>query len=374
MSVDELNKITTPALFLDEARMMRNIRFLADRANKLGVQLRPHIKTAKSIEVAHRVFEGGSGPLTVSTLAEAEVLFAAGFSDILYAVGIAPSKLERVLALSEKGCDIAVILDSEEQADALSKLESPIRALIEIDSDGHRGGLRYDDPVLVTIGRKLDAAGSLAGVMTHAGESYFASGTEAQAEFAEIERRAAVAASEALRQDGLACPIVSVGSTPTAYSARDLSGVTELRAGVYMFFDLVMAGISVCSADDIAISVLTTVIGHQPEKGWTMIDAGWMALSRDRGTEKQVVDQGYGVVCDSAGQVIPDLIVSAANQEHGIVTRRPGSEQPLPELPIGTLLRILPNHACATAAQHAKYQVIGADGHLGPVWERFGGW
>ncbi len=374
MSVDELNKITTPALLLDEARMMRNIRFLADRANKLGVQLRPHIKTAKSIEVAHRVFEGGSGPVTVSTLAEAEALFAAGFSDILYAVGIAPSKLERVRALSEKGCDIAVILDSEEQADALSKLESPIRALIEIDSDGHRGGLRYDDPVLVTIGRKLDAAGSLAGVMTHAGESYFASGTEAQAEFAEIERRAAVAASEALRQDGLACPIVSVGSTPTAYSARDLSGVTELRAGVYMFFDLVMAGISVCSADDIAISVLTTVIGHQPEKGWTMIDAGWMALSRDRGTEKQVVDQGYGVVCDSAGQVIPDLIVSAANQEHGIVTRRPGSEQPLPELPIGTLLRILPNHACATAAQHAKYQVIGADGHLGPVWERFGGW
>ncbi len=374
MSVDELNRITTPALLLDEARMIRNIRFLTDRANKLGVQLRPHIKTAKSIEVAYRVFEGGSGPVTVSTLAEAEALFAAGFSDILYAVGIAPSKLERVLALRKKGCDIAVILDSEEQADALSKLESPIRALIEIDSDGHRGGLRYDDPVLVTIGRKLDAAGSLAGVMTHAGESYFASGSEAQAEFAEIERCAAVAASEALRQEGLACPIVSVGSTPTAYSARDLSGVTELRAGVYMFFDLVMAGIGVCSADDIALSVLTTVIGHQPKKGWTMIDAGWMALSRDRGTEKQAVDQGYGVVCDSAGQVIPDLIVSAANQEHGIVTHRPGSEQLLPELPIGTLLRILPNHACATAAQHAKYQVIGGDGHLGPIWERFGGW
>jgi D-serine deaminase-like pyridoxal phosphate-dependent protein len=374
MSVNELNKITTPALLLDEVRMIRNIRFLADRANKLGVQLRPHIKTAKSIEVAHRVFEGGSGPVTVSTLAEGEALFAAGFSDTLYAVGIAPSKLERVLALREKGCDIAVILDSEEQADALSKLESPIRALIEIDSDGHRGGLRYDDPMLVTIGRKLGATGSLAGVMTHAGESYFANGSEAQAEFAEIERRAAVAASDALRQDGLACPIVSVGSTPTAYSARDLSGVTELRAGVYMFFDLVMAGIGVCSADDIALSVLTTVIGHQPEKGWTMIDAGWMALSRDRGTAKQAVDQGYGVVCDSAGQVIPGLIVSAANQEHGIVTRRSGSEKPLPELPIGTLLRILPNHACATAAQHAKYQVIGTDGHLGPVWERFGGW
>jgi D-serine deaminase-like pyridoxal phosphate-dependent protein len=168
--------------------------------------------------------------------------------------------------------------------------------------------------------------------------------------------------------------VVSVGSTPTAHAVRDLSGVTELRAGVYMFFDLVMAGIDVCKIDDIALSVLTTVIGHQRERGWTLIDAGWMALSRDRGTARQDMDQGYGMVCDVAGRVIPDMIVSATNQEHGIVALRPGSTNLLPDLPVGTQLRILPNHACATAAQHDRYAVLPADGDTMESWQRFGGW
>ncbi|MCT4371244.1 DSD1 family PLP-dependent enzyme, partial [Yangia mangrovi] len=180
--------------------------------------------------------------------------------------------------------------------------------------------------------------------------------------------------AEALRGAGLPCPVVSVGSTPTAHAARDLSGVTELRAGVYMFFDLVMAGIDVCTVDDIALSVLTTVIGHQEAKGWVMVDAGWMALSRDRGTAAQAVDQGYGLVCDEAGRVIPDLIVTAANQEHGIVSLRPGSAASLPELPLGTRLRILPNHACATAAQHDRYHLLPAEPGPLQVWPRFGGW
>src|SRR3546814_5431242 len=122
-----------------------------------------------------------------------------------------------------------------------------------------------------------------------------------------------------LRDAGLPCPVVSVGSSPTAHFARNLDGVTEVRAGVYVFFDLVMAGIGVCTLDDIALSVLTTVIGHQHDKGWIIVDAGWMALSRDRGTQSQRVDQGYGVVCDEAGSPLPGLLVTGANQEHGIV-------------------------------------------------------
>jgi D-serine deaminase-like pyridoxal phosphate-dependent protein len=148
-----------------------------------------------------------------------------------------------------------------------------------------------------------------------------------------------------------------------------------MRAGNYVFFDLVQAGIGVCTIDDIALSVLTSVIGHQRERGWILIDAGWMALSRDRGTAHQAVDQGYGVVCDIDGVVIPDLIVTQTNQEHGIVAARPGSSAALPDLPVGTRLRILPNHACATAAQFAAYEVVPADPSA-PLarWERFGGW
>jgi D-serine deaminase-like pyridoxal phosphate-dependent protein len=373
--------LSTPCLVLDELKMMRNIDRLAAHAAVLGVTLRPHLKTAKSVEVARRLLTGGNGPATVSTLAEAEVFAAAGVRDILYAVGIAPQKLDRVLALRRAGCDLCVILDCVEQAEAVAaasrNTDQRIPALIEIDSDGHRGGLSPGDPALVTIGRILNDCGAeLRGVMTHAGESYGVTGDEAHATFAELERATAVAAAETLRAVGFPCPVVSVGSTPTAHAARDLTGVTELRAGVYVFFDLVMAGIGVCRPEDIALSVLTTVIGHQATRGWVLIDAGWMALSRDRGTASQGIDQGYGIVCDDTGKILPDLIVVQTNQEHGLIARRPGASVAMPNMPVGTRLRILPNHACATAAQHATYHVLPAAGFGTqlPEWPRFGGW
>ncbi|TLP60320.1 DSD1 family PLP-dependent enzyme [Parasedimentitalea maritima] len=375
-----LADLTTPSLILDEQKMMQNIARLADHAEALGVSLRPHLKTAKSVDVARRLLSEGVGPATVSTLAEAEAFFAAGVREILYAVGIAPQKLPQVLSLRSAGCDLSIILDNAAQAEAVVKVSQeackPIPVLIEIDSDGHRGGLRPDDPLLINIGRILHEGGAvLRGVMTHAGESYTVAGKEAHAKFAEIERAAAVDAASALRGANLPCPVVSVGSTPTAHAARDLSGVTELRAGVYVFFDLVMAGIGVCLQEDIALSVMTTVIGHQDKRGWVMVDAGWMAMSRDKGTADQAVDQGYGVVCDETGKIFPDLILSAANQEHGIITRRSGSMTPMPDLPVGTRLRILPNHACATAAQHSHFNVIPADTASALMaWPRFGGW
>ena len=170
-------------------------------------------------------------------------------------------------------------------------------------------------------------------------------------------------------------PVISIGSTPTALSTIDLYGVTEFRAGVGMFFDLVQAGVGVCSVEDIAISVLTTVIGQQRERGQMLVDAGWMALSRDRGTAAQPVDQRYGLVCDEQGNVIHDLLLLDANQEHGTVAMRPGSKARLPDLPLGTRLRILPNHACATAAQHERYHVVAGNSPVvNAEWQRFNGW
>jgi len=209
--------------------------------------------------------------------------------------------------------------------------------------------------------------------MTHAGDSYNCNGTDAIRDMAARERAAVVNAADALRYRGLPCPVVSVGSTPTATFAESFAGVSEVRTGVYMFHDLVMAGLGVCAIDDIAISVLASVIGHQREKEWVLVDAGWMAMSRDRGTARQAVDQGYGLVCDIDGRPFGDLVVSEANQEHGIVTRRDGGAIDFARFPIGSRVRILPNHACATAAQHAEYQVLREDGSH-EVWERFNGW
>jgi D-serine deaminase-like pyridoxal phosphate-dependent protein len=176
-----------------------------------------------------------------------------------------------------------------------------------------------------------------------------------------------------LRAAGWAAPVVSVGSTPTALSAQRLDGVTEVRAGVFVFFDLVMAGIGVCEVDDLALSVLATVIGHREDKGWLVTDAGWMALSRDRGTAGQAVDHGYGLVLDVDGAPIPGLWMSDANQEHGIVSARDGARIDFARFPLGSRLRVLPNHACATGAQHGAYEVVEGGRHV-RRWTRFGGW
>jgi D-serine deaminase-like pyridoxal phosphate-dependent protein len=369
----------TPCLILDAHRMERNIARLRGRLGTHRVPLRPHLKTAKSVEIARLVMPTPTGPATVSTLHEAEAFAAAGVRDMLYAVGIAPGKLERVVALRRRAVDLAIVLDSLAQAEAVvttgRKLRERIPVLIEIDSDGHRSGVRPADPALVEIGRHLVEGGAeLRGIMTHAGASYDRPGVEAMAAAAEAERIAAVTSAAALRSAGLPCPVVSVGSTPTAHFARDLTGVTEVRVGVFVFFDLVMAGLGVCAIDDIALSVLTTVIGHQPTKGWILVDAGWMAVSRDRGTARQAVDQGYGVVCDLEGKPYPGLVLASTSQEHGILSMREGSGAALPQLPVGTLVRVLPNHACATAAQHMHYHVV-RDGRVVDRWERISaGW
>lgn len=376
-----LNTINTPFLLLDEARMQRNIKRLDTHVKRLGVMLRPHVKTAKSVAVAERLFNGGKGPITVSTLLEAEYFADHGYTDMIYAIGISPDKLERVAALRKRGVDIAVLLDSQAQAEAVAATSREhsvtIAALIEIDCDGERAGLRPQDAEIVNIASYLHKHAELRGVLLHAGGSYACETAADKAAAAEHERASAVLAAEAIRAAGVPCPVVSVGSTPTAHYAQDLTGVTEVRAGVYVFFDLVMAGINVCTLDDIALSVVTTVIGHRQDKGWIMTDAGWMAMSRDRGTDGQAVDQGYGVVADSNGQVIPDLIMIRTSQEHGVLALRDGSKASLPDLPVGTKLRILPNHACATAAQHSSFYVLdphGRAGDISAVWPRINGW
>jgi D-serine deaminase-like pyridoxal phosphate-dependent protein len=375
-----LEALETPCLVLDADRMDRNITRLRNRLDGLGVSLRPHLKTAKSIDVARRVMIAPEGPATISTLKEAEQFAADGLRDMIYAVGIAPAKLARVVELRAKGVDLVVILDTVEQAlavaEASRKSGMRIPAMIEIDCDGHRSGVvPANHAQLLEIGQALAAGAELRGVLTHAGDSYKGGGPEAQQRHAEAERAAVVGAAQLLRGVGLPCPVVSVGSTPTAHHTQDLTGVTEVRAGVFVFFDLVMAGIGVCQVDDIALSVLATVIGHQREKGWVITDAGWMSLSRDRGTSKQAVDQGYGLVCDIQGNAYRDIIVADANQEHGIIAVRPGSDARLPHLRVGDRVRILPNHACATAAQHEAYHVVRGQSHaIEAVWPRFGGW
>ncbi|MEM9667892.1 MAG: alanine racemase [Pseudomonadota bacterium] len=374
----DLTGLSTPTLILDKPKMVRNIERMASRIDALGGTLRPHVKTHKSIEVWKEVRRHGPVKgMTVSTLKEAHYFFEHGETDIFYAVSLAPNKFLEATNLIKAGCDLKVTLDNVAAAKMLSEFAEEndvvFKVIIELDVDGHRSGIDPKSDLLIGVARHLTKNCELAGVMTHAGESY---GCRTRSELkaaAQNERDATVHAAKRLRDAGFACKTVSIGSTPTICTVNDLTGITEVRPGVYTFFDLVMQGVGVCKTEDIAISVLATVIGHQKERNWVITDAGWMAMSRDRGTSNQDIDYGYGQVCDTDGSPISDLHVLQANQEHGVIASMSGAEPPWDRLPVGAMVRVLPNHACATATQYDGYQVLEDDKVVGE-WGRIAGW
>ena len=372
--------LPTPFLILDRPKLEENARRMLKRTKELRVGLRPHVKTSKSIDVLKVLSGEKEIPITVSTIAEAKYFFARGVRDILYAVGIAPVKLPQVADLILAGCRMRVILDSLEAAEAVQAFGSAqgltIEALIEIDTDGQRAGIAPDDELLLEVaGRVASGPGArLAGVMTHAGGSYSARTLGEFEDIAEREREGAVIAADRLRVAGFPVEVVSVGSTPSVHYARTLDGVTEARVGVYAFGDLVQAELGTCAIEDIAISVLASVIGQSRSHGRVLTDAGFLALSRDRGTSDFPIDWGYGAVCDAkSGKLIEGVRVESANQEHGMITARTG-ELDWSGFPIGSRVRILPNHACATAAAYDRYFVTNGDELITDVWGRVNGW
>lgn len=375
---DVLQSLATPAAIIDAGRMQRNIARMQARVTALGARFRPHVKTSKCLPVIRAQLAAGAAGVTVSTLAEAEQCFAAGVRDILYAVGIAPQRLPQVLALRRRGCLLKIITDNAAAARAITEFGrahgEAFEVWIEVDVDGHRGGVPPGSPSLLEIATLLHAGGArLGGVLAHAGSSYELNNPEALARLAQQERDGCLHAAQRLRDHGLPCPEVSIGSTPTALSATMLEGITEVRAGVYVFFDLVMRNVGICTIDELALSVLTTVIGHQEQKGQVIVDAGWMAMSRDLGTSRQATDYGYGQVCGIDGQPLAGWRMIAANQEHGILAgEEEAGARVAAMFPVGTRLRILPNHACATGAQFPCYWAL-TEGRL-EQWSRGHGW
>jgi D-serine deaminase-like pyridoxal phosphate-dependent protein len=360
--------LPTPCLLLDLDILKRNIaRMAAAVARHPGVILRPHMKTAKSAQVAD-LAAPGKGPITVSTLAEARYFADHGFRDQIYAVGITARKLDAVAALNAEGNAVKIITDDLTTARAIAVHTGALPTLIEVDVGEGRAGVEPSGDTLLRI---ADALGpKLAGVAAHSGHTYAGRSQAEMEEVAEIERAGAVLAAERLRAAGHAVPIVSVGSSPAALYARHLDGVTETRAGVYMMGDLFQAQIGTNAMEDIAVTVLASVIGNYPQRQAVLLDAGALALSKDRSTEKAPRDFGFGRVLDLDGKPLGEAIVTRVHQEHGEVR---GSGLPLDLLPVGALVRVAPNHVCLTAAAHDRFHVI-ENGRAVAEWMRVNHW
>lgn len=376
----QLHDIQTPALILDRQKLTANVGLMTKRVASRGIKLRPHLKTCKSIDVARLALRDNFGGITVATLNEAEYFAAFGLHDILYGVCVTPDKLGWIAELQGMGVRMSLITDSISVARVLADQRrgqgAALKVLVEVDCGEHRTGVLPDDPALVEIAKCLHGSVNVdfAGVFTHAGHSYRCRSLAGIERVAEDERMAAVSAVNKLITKGIPCDCVSVGSTPTALHAPSVAGITEVRAGVYMFNDLFQAVLHSCDIEDIAVSVLATVISHDRVRNRLLIDAGGLALSKDRSTANTDHDAGYGRLMDISGNnLIADLCVTDTHQEHGEVTG--AVALPFDQLPIGSRVRVLPNHVCMTAAMYGCYHVLdGNNDTVTAIWPRTNGW
>ena len=371
-----LHDIKTPALVLDVGRVRRNARRMAERVRGMGASLRPHVKTHKCVEVARLQTEGGGRRVTVSTLAEARAFNVHGFGDITYAVPVEPGKFREAIELSRECERLSLITDD---ADIPPALDAAARAagvtldlFLKVDCGYHRVGVEPERPEALLIPRLITDAPNLrfAGILTHAGHSYHARSHEELRAIAGRERDVMTEFAARLRDEGLEVPCVSVGSTPTMTHVEHLDGVDEARPGNYIFFDAFQATLGSCGFSDCALTVLASVVHRDRARRKVVLDAGAIALSKDRGAHDLDASCGFGRVLDLAGRDT-GLRVESLSQEHGAV--QADAEAALERLRVGTRVRVLANHSCLTAAQHTHYHVLEGE-RIVDRWEIHRGW
>lgn len=374
----KLTEIKTPCAIVDLDILERNAWTMAAKAARLGVRLRPHVKTHKCLEAARIQTRGQFGGITVSTVAEARAFFRGGFTDITYAVPVAPQRLGEAADLLLAGCSLSLLLDCEETLADLEACASARGArfpvLLKVDCGYHRAGVDPDSEEGAALARRLADSPhvSFKGLLTHAGHAYRSRDREQARAISVQERDAVVRLRARLEAEGIRVETSSVGSTPTMTAAEDLSGVTEIRPGNYLFFDAFQAAIGSCALEDCAFWVLATVIGTYPRRGELLIDAGALALSKDPGPTHVRPDCGFGVLApEEGGAPYAAMRLTTLTQEHGQV--RGLSAAGLPGLPVGRRLRVIPNHSCLSAACFDRFHVI-RRGEVVDEWVPVRGW
>ena len=341
----------SPALLLHLDVVERNLAHMAGRARELGVALRPHVKTHKSIALGRRQLAHGATGITVSTLVEAQAFAAAGFADITWAFPLDPTHIAHVRRIAE-GATLRVVVDDLGTAKALAGTN--LHVWLKVDCGYHRAGVDPASPYGLAVARELGAERGLAfdGILSHSGHAYRTRNKAEAAVVAEEERRVMVDFAERLRKDGVPVRGVSVGSTPAMAAVRDLTGVTEARPGNYIFYDRTMVLIGCCEPEDVGVTVLASVVSHQPGAAHFVVDAGALSLSKDGGPTHLDLPPAMGAVRGHA-----ELTVASLSQEHGIV--RAQSPALLDgHFKVGDQLEIVPNHSCLTMAHFDEYVVL----------------
>jgi D-serine deaminase-like pyridoxal phosphate-dependent protein len=230
------------------------------------------------------------------------------------------------------------------------------RLLVEVDTGLHRIGVQPSEALALAQAIDRLPAVELVGVLTHEGHIYTAAG-----DVAEMERmtqdacRAVLDVADRMRADGLAAPVVSVGSSGTARFGMAVPGITEVRPGTYVFNDLTQVQLGAAGEPDIAACVVATVVSR-PAAEWAVIDAGTKTLSSDQRIVR-TAERSFGRLA-----AWPDTWIIRASEEHGVLGLAPDSP-----LQIGDRVAILPNHICSVINLHDDV-LIAEDGRIVDRW------
>jgi D-serine deaminase-like pyridoxal phosphate-dependent protein len=358
-----LSALETPTALIDLAILESNLASMQRLADRHQVTLRPHAKTHKSLEIGTRQMGLGASGLTVATVDEALVFLNNGFKSITISRPILSDQtLDRLFGeQTQPGADLRIVVDSEPgirvASQAASRANDRLGVFIKIDVGLRRCGVDPDSPAPIELALQIISAPGLdfRGILSHAGQVYAADSREQAVDIAEAERLAMLRVRDALIGEGIDVPEVSVGSTPTVLAAPSFEGITEIRPGNYVFLDLLPIKVGVASEAEVAFSVLATIISKNSE--YFITDAGSKILSSDTGGHGLAGAQGFGVGFPIDRYLSSDhrLPVVGLSEEHGKLARTDF------DLPIGTKVRIIPNHACPVANLARRLTVMAGD-------------
>lgn len=343
MTIDQLE---TPALCVDLDKLDHNLARMSAYVKQHGLKLRPHSKTHKIPELARMQLASGAWGVTVAKSTEAEVMAGAGIDHLLLAYpAFGSHKLDRLAAVARSGTHLTVAIDNtstlEPMAAAAAASGVTFDILAEVNVGMNRVGLAVPEDVLELAQAVERMRGvRFAGLNLYPGHIW-ALGEEKVALLRRVDEHAADVIA-LLAQHGLACEVVSGGSTPTAFESHYVTSLTEIRPGTYIFNDRNTMDAGACTLEDCALHVLVTVVSTAVP-GWVVVDSGTKTLSSDRLISGEA--QFHGLVIQYPGMQIERL-----SEEHGQISLANAGTQPR----IGDRLSIVPNHVCATVNLHDR--------------------
>ncbi|KAK2139691.1 hypothetical protein LSH36_1654g00017 [Paralvinella palmiformis] len=368
---EHIRDLPTPCFLLNLKRIKRNADLMIQRCQAFGIKLRPHMKTAKTVEVGLIVTGGSKRRICVSTLAEAEFFTKNGFDDIIYAMLISDSKLPRLKDLAKKLSMLHLLVDNRKHIEMLNACPLSDGKLwsvyLAVDTGSAREGIPWNDNSLTELVELITSSAHLkfSGLYTHEGTaSYSVRGSEKVGEVANTTVDRILHIVDRLKKNGIMCDDISIGATPTAsLPGNKVKDITEIHPGNFVFYDAQQFTIGSCSEEDIACVVVTRVLGQYPKRNQLLIDAGWSAVSLDG----KLANGSYGLF---QGQ--PHLRLVKMHQEYGFVSCDP-EKLSVEDFPIGTMLFLYPYHSCATAVLHQQHYVQ-QDDKVVDIWTPCSQW